>query len=102
MNKALFTSAIILLIFAGCRKKDGISCDNAELRIKNIGNDTIWYSFNSSNWDQQLLPDSSISHFVGPIEISDESESTVTTTFSSDHGSYAITVDDCLVVREIQ
>ena len=102
MKKVLLGIGIVLVGFAACKKKDGISCDNAELRIKNIGNDTIWYSFNSRAWDQMLLPDSSVSHFVGPIEVSDESESTVTTYFESDHGNYAIEVNDCLIKKEIQ
>ena len=102
MKKVLFALGIVMVGFIACKKKGGISCDNAELRIKNIGNDTIWYAFNSSSWDKMLLPDSTISEFVGPIEVGGDSESLVTTTFESDHGNYAITVDDCVVNREIQ
>lgn len=101
MKKTGFVICVLLIGFVSCKKK-GIQCDNAELRIKNIGTDTIYYSFNSSAYTDTLLPGATISSFVGPIEVTSESESTVTTTFESTHGNYAIEVDDCVVTREIQ
>lgn len=102
MKKLILPACLVLVGFMACKKKDEIHCDNAELRIKNTGNDTIYYGFNTSAWTEILLPDSTISHFVGPVEVTSTSESTVTTTFESDHGSFSIEINDCLITKEIQ
>ena len=101
MKKAIILASLAAVAIVACKKKDGISFDNAELRIKNTGTDTIYYSFNSSAYTDTLLPGATISEFVGPIEVSDETESTVTTSFMSTHGNFFVEVDDCVVNREI-
>lgn len=101
-KKLIFGVSLFMIGFMACKKKDDIICDNAELQIKNIGNDTIRYSFNSNAQNMILLPGATLSEFVGPIKITDETENTVITTFESDHGNYVITVDNCVVMKEIK
>ena len=102
MKKFILPLLLVLAVFGACKKKDSINCKNAELRIKNIGTDTIYYAFNSSAFTEILMPDSTVSQFVGHIEVSDEVENTVTTTFQSDHGNYFITIDECVEKRTIK
>ena len=90
---------LILFLFASCKKK--VDCD-ATLCVKNIGNDTIHYSWGSSAYEDSILPGKSACKNVGHIEIDGSSESTITAYFDSDHGNYAIKVDECEENHEIE
>jgi hypothetical protein len=98
------TNTFLLIIFfaltiASCKKN--VSCD-ASLCVKNIGHDTIHYSWGSSAYTDSLLPGQSGCTAAGHIEVSGGSSSTPTLYFESDHGNYAITVDECEETREVE
>ena len=90
---------IAMLIFLSCKKK--VDCD-ATLCVKNIGHDTIHYSWGSSAYSDSLLPSQTACKSVGHIEIDGTSNSTVTAYFESDHGNFAIKVDECEENHEIE
>ena len=48
------------------------------------------------------MPGETACENVGHIEITSTSESTITAYFNSDHGDYAILVDECEENHEIQ
>lgn len=100
MKKALPLSAVLLAIvlLPSCEKK--IECD-ATLCIKNISSTVVHYSWGSSVYTDSILPGASACVNVGPIEVSSTSTSTPTWYFESDHGNYAITVDECAENHEI-
>ena len=90
---------LLIIVFTSCKKK--VDCD-ATLCVKNIGNDTIHYSWGSSVYEDSILPGHSACKSVGHIEIDGTSESTVTAYFDSDHGNFAIKVDECEENHEIE
>ena len=89
-----------LLIITSCSKT--IDCDNAQLCDKNIGNDTINYCWGCYPYTEILLPGESACMDAGEVHISSTEESTSVQYFDSDHGSFAIRVDDCNVEREVE
>lgn len=93
-------SFITIIFLEGCKKK--IECDNAQLCVKNIGTDKIYYCWGCSFYSDSILPGNKACKYVGAIEITSSSESVVWVDFSSSKGSYRIKVDDCYVEKEIQ
>jgi len=81
-----------------CKKVD---CE-ATLCIKNIGSQVIHYSWGSSYYTDSIMPGESACENVGHIEISNRVEHTRTAYFESDHGNYAIRVDECDENQEIE
>src|SRR6185436_15292591 len=83
---------ISLIFLSSCKKK--VSCE-ANLCVKNIGQETIHYSWGSSVYTDSVMPGESACKSVGHIEIDEGSSSTTVEYFNSDHGHYAIEVDEC-------
>jgi hypothetical protein len=94
----LFLFTVIL--FTACKKKT--KCDNAQLCIKNIGTDTIYFCWGCSSYTDSILPGGKACRYVGPIEVSGSSENVVWSDFESTHGNFRIKVDDCLVEKDIE
>jgi hypothetical protein len=99
LNKTL-ALVVITTMLIGCTKK--VDCDNAQICLKNIGNDTIWYCWGCSGYTETLLPGDKACKYVGEVYIKNSSESIVWIDFTSDHGHYRMKVDDCYIEKEIQ
>ncbi len=83
----LFISAIAIATQA-CGKG---GCDNARVCMVNNTNDTVEYAWNSNFYDQILLPGESACQDLGEMAWNESA----TTFFESDHGFYALDVDEC-------
>jgi hypothetical protein len=107
-SKNLFFVIVALFVFTNCVKKkknipDDINCDNAQVCVGNLTNDTIFYEWNSNGLGDTLLPGKSTCLNVGPVrciynrntgDIKDQLYSTVS--INSTWGTWAINVETCL------
>ncbi len=100
MKKIIPLILVISAALASCTKK--VQCDNAQLCVRNIGTDTIYYCWGCNSYDSTLVPGASACINVGEIEVSRSIENTAIMSFYSTHGSYAMEVDECFEKREIE
>lgn len=100
LNKKNIRLAALLVVstafLMACKKNP--NCDNARVCVKNVGNDVIWYGWNTNAYADSLAPGEETCNYVG--EISDGSY--YITRFESDHGTYAIKVEECDQKQEIK
>jgi hypothetical protein len=103
-NFFLLLSIFAYISLTGCGSKD-FHCDNAQLCIKNVGQDTIHYAWGSSWYDQKMGPGESACTFVGEVyrksSLTTVAENYPVVPFDSDHGSFGIEVNACYVEKEI-
>jgi hypothetical protein len=99
--KLLYSFLLISIITISC-SKDKLDCDNAQLCVKNIGNDTINYCWGCYPYTEVLLPGEKACRFVGEIHSSTNEEDLSVRYFDSDHGNLAIRMDACYVERQIE
>lgn len=92
----IFSSILVV----SCKKYP--QCDNAQLCVKNIGNKVIHYAWNTSGLSDSIMPGGSACTNVGKMNADPNNSETPTTYFYSDHGNYAITVNECNEVKDIQ
>lgn len=96
---------IFSVIIFGCIEDD-VDCENAELCVKNIGTDTIYYCWGCNYYEDFIIPRGEACTNVGEISIdysiSGTTESVIWINFDSSHGSYLIRVDDCYVEKFIE
>ncbi|PKP04632.1 MAG: hypothetical protein CVU11_04445 [Bacteroidetes bacterium HGW-Bacteroidetes-6] len=81
---------------------NNVNCDNAQICVKNVGNETIHYCWNCNSYDDSIAPGESTCLDVGPIYINLTTTSTVWVEFDSDHGTYRTEVNDCYIEKEIE
>ena len=98
MRTAILLFLFSVLCMSSCKKVD---CD-ATLCVKNTGSQVIHYAWGSNFYTDSIMPGESACENVGHIEITSTTESTITAYFNSDHGDYAILVDECDENHEIQ
>ncbi len=88
-KSALYGIALTLgLTAASCSKKN---CDNARVCMVNNTQDTVEYAWNSNFYDQVLLPGETACRDLGEMSWNES----MVTYFESDHGFYALDVEDC-------
>ena len=104
MKSILILLSISSLIFISSCKKKKVQCDHGEVCVKNIGSDTIYYSWGGSQMDKYILPgETTCTQTQEEIYITRNEESFSTIYFETiGHGSYAIKVKECKVNREVK
>ena len=98
MRKTLPIIMLCLAFMAACHGREFPECDNAQLCVRNVGVDTIHYSFGSNFDTDTLYPGELDCISVGEIS---EGQSYIYTFYSS-HGNYFIEVFDCYDERTIE
>ena len=96
MKKRIPFIFILSAIALSCREP--LNCDNAELCVKNIGTDTIFYCWGCNYYEDYILPGESACIYVG--EVTHESQPIYY--FDTNGATYAIPVDDCFVEKLIE
>ena len=99
MKKPARFLLMIVSVFMSCSAYNSypeINCDAAELRVINTGMDTIPYAIGSGIVNGTLAPGDSISHFLGPVHINAEEQSTWEVDFVTPHKTYTVEVNECL------
>ena len=97
--KFFLFAGLAVLAFTSCKKY--VICDNAEVCIKNVGKDTIWYGWNSGNNSNKLRPGETTCDQVGEIDTDPNNGTGKRTSFSSNHGNYFFDVKECHMEKEI-
>jgi hypothetical protein len=98
MKKLLFL--LLFLSFVACKKDR--NCSNGQLCIKNSTGATVHYGWNTNIYTDSIAPGAIVCHDVGKIENTLTSQTSQTTYFNSDHGSYNIEVTTCHQEHELQ
>jgi len=101
MKKFILPLAIISTILLGCRKDKGFSCDHAVVCVTNTSASVVYYSWTGNFYTDSILPGQKACKDVGYISVTPTEESTVTITFNSNRGNFAIYVNECNVERTI-
>ena len=98
--KKLVIIALLTIVIVSCSKKM-TTCDNAVACVKNVGNDTINYAWNSTPfYDGELLPGQSTCIDLGEVDI-EEGDWFASNKFYNDHGDFGILSTECNEVFEI-
>lgn len=97
-----FTILILFLFFINCDFSNNtlgdkfVDCFDAEVCFKNMRDDTLYYSWGSSQHNDFVLPGELACRFVGEVKITDTDISTSIVYFNTKNGgSYAIKVEQC-------
>lgn len=99
--RPLFILFFISILGLSC-SKETLDCDNAQLCVKNIGNDTINYCWGCYPFTEVLLPGEKACRYVGEIHSSTNDEDKSIYYFDSDHGNYAMGMNACYVEKLIE
>ena len=99
MRERLLLFATIFCGLSACVEK--IDCE-AELCVKNVGNDTIRYAWNSTSLDEKLEPQGTTCRQLGRLQKDRINDGYFITQFNSDRGTYAIKVEQCYTEYEIE
>lgn len=86
----VFCGVLAMFIMTGCAKE---SCSTSQVCVRNETGDTVYYCFGCNFYSEMLLPGESACKEGGEVS----RNSSYVTYFNSDHGSYAIDVDQCFV-----
>ena len=98
--KGFSTLIAFTLLMASCVKE--VDCENAEMCVRNVGTDTVFYCWNCSDFSSIILPGEKACKNVGKIYISSTKESTVGASFNSPQGNYITEIRDCYTEFEIE
>lgn len=98
--RRLILLAIPLFIVLSCKKY--VYCENAEVCVRNAGSDTIWCAWNSSLYNIKLAPGESTCSKVGEINTNPRNGTRKIIYFNSDHGNYALEVQECNQKHDIK
>jgi hypothetical protein len=88
---------VIACLLAGC-----VNCKDAELCVKNISTDTIYFCWGCNYYQDTLLPQEQACIHVGEVKKNLTTSQYTYGDFFSSHGSYSILVDDCYVESVIE
>jgi hypothetical protein len=91
--KKLVTIALLTIVIVSC-SKERTTCDNAVVCVKNIGNDTINYAWNSTYYDSKLLAGEKTCIDLGEVDI-EEGDWFASNQFNNDHGDFGILSTGC-------
>lgn len=97
--KHLFIILFISILAYSCSKET--HCDNAQLCVKNVGNDTINYCWGCYPYTEVLLPGEKACRYVGEVTITSTEETYTVQYFDSDRGNIAIKMNDCYVEQPV-
>lgn len=97
--KNLVIIALLTIVIVSCSKEQTM-CDNAVVCVKNVGNDTINYAWNSTYYDGELLPGQNTCIDLGEVDI-EEGDWFASNKFYNDHGDFGILSTECYEELEI-
>lgn len=100
MRKLVLLLIPLLFVIISCAKK--VDCENAELCVKNIGTDVIYYCWGCNMFSDSILPGEKACVNVGSVYVSYTTESIHWVDFNSTHGDFVIKVDKCFNEIEIE
>ena len=99
MKTTIFLLSLLIIISLGCSKEE-LDCDNAQVCVRNVGNDTINYCWGCNSLTEILLPGGVACADIGPVKV-EKDQFSVQIDFMSDHGNYIIEANDCYTEKEI-
>lgn len=99
MKYFILIISLLSIIFINC-SKEKLDCDNAQICVKNVGQDTIYYCWGCNIPTEILLSGGKTCADLGPVD-ADKDEFIVQVDFMSDHGNYIIETQDCYTEKEV-
>lgn len=95
MKKTFLSLVVIAALSSSCAKKATVNCSNAQLCVQNKSTKVVHFAWNSSMYNDSIMPNGSACKYVGQVTINNTTTQTPTTNFNSDRGDYLITVREC-------
>lgn len=98
MKKLIILFSVFVSLLYSCSKK--IECDNAQICVKNLSADTVYYCWGCNTPSEVLLPNNKTCIDIGPVDVKKD-EFLVYADFTSTKGNFTIESTECYTEKEI-
>ncbi len=98
MKKCIILFSVLGVFLYSCTKK--IECDNAQICVKNLSTDTVYYCWGCNTPNEILLPNNKTCIDLGPVDVKKD-EFLVYAEFRSTKGNFTIESTECYTEKEI-